>query len=146
MAAERYRSSVDRFRRATALLVILLLAQLTLVGSGFTCLPDAAAASGSEMASMPGMAGMVGSGAMSDMEGSRSTSADSEPATPSSDSCNFPWAPEGCALMVPCAPHAIATAPVWSEAQAAPDHAELAWEFDTPPSAIIAPDPPPPRA
>jgi SAM-dependent methyltransferase len=146
MAAERYRSVVDRFRRATALLVILLLVQLTLVGSGFTCLPDAAAASGSEMASMPGMTGMGGPGAMSDMNGSRSNTADSEPATPSSDSCNFPWAPQGCSLMVPCAPHAMATARVASEAQGAPQHAELAWELDTPPSAILPPDPPPPRA
>ena len=144
MTAERYRSIVDRIRRATALLVILLLAQLTLVGSGFTCLADPMAGGGNEMASMPGMEGMAGP--MSDMDGSRSNNTDPRPSTPSSDSCDFPWAPQGCALMVPCAPHAIATRPVGSEAPGAPGHAELAWQLDTPPSAVRTPDTPPPRA
>ena len=131
---------MHRLRRATALLVLLLLAQLTLVGSGFTCLPGAD--DEGEMASMAGMdmAGM-------DMGGSPSgTDHSHEPATPGSDSCNLPWAPNGCELMIPCSPHAIGTQGVANAAAAAPGHAELAWKLDTPPSAIIPPDPPPPRA
>src|SRR5688572_18474795 len=97
------------------------------------------------MASMPGMAGMDMAGM--DMGGSRSQNTHShQPAAPDSESCNLPWAPNGCELMIPCSPHAIKTQSVASAVAAAPDHAELAWELDTPPSAIIPPDPPPPRA
>jgi len=134
---------VHCFRRATALLVLLLLAQLTLVGSGFTCLPGADGEG--ETGSMPGMAGMDMAGM--DMGGSGSeTDHAHEPAAPGSKSCNLPWAPNGCELMIPCSPHAIRTQSVASAVTAAPDHAELAWELDTPTSAIIPPDPPPPRA
>jgi hypothetical protein len=139
-----YRSFVRQLRRATAFVVILLLAQLTLVGSGFTCMPGAGPGDG-KMASMPGMAGMDMAGM--DTGGSQSQADHShEPATPGSDSCNLPWAPNGCELMIPCSPHAIGTQGVANAAAAAPGHAELAWKLDTPPSAIIPPDPPPPRA
>jgi hypothetical protein len=138
---------VNRLRRATAFVVILLLAQLTLVGSGFTCVSDAGSTNERAMADMPGMAGMPGSRAMPDMGGSPSQGANaSEPAAPRSESCDLPWAPAGCALMIPCAPNAIPTLTVTSAAHGSPTHAEVVWELGAPPSTIITPDPPPPKA
>ena len=144
---QRYRSIVNRLRRATAFLVILLLGQLTLVGSGFTCVSKAGSAREGGMPDMPGMASMQGPRAMSDNGGSSSQSTDATaPATPGSESCNLPWAPGGCALMIPCAPNALPTLSVARMAQGSPSHVELDREFDALPSATIAPDPPPPKA
>ena len=138
---------MNRLRRATAFFVILLLAHLTLVGSGFTCVSDGGSAGEAAMDGMPGMASMQGSRAMSDMGGSPSQSADAtEPATPHSESCDLPWAPGGCALMIPCAPNALPTMSVARAADGSPSHAELEWELAALPSAVITPDPPPPKA
>ena len=137
---------MHRLRRATAFLVLLLLVQLTLVGSGFTCPSDGGTTSNSAMAGMPGMAGTTTSAAMSDMGSGQSHGGGADEPAPGSDSCNLPWAPGGCALMIPCAPHALATSIAVSAAPGSPSRTELAWELGTPPSAIITPDPPPPKA
>jgi hypothetical protein len=133
---------VDRLRRATAFTLTLLLIQLVLVGSGFTCVTDEGDA-GAAMADM-GMADMPG---MS-MDGP----VDADPGNPSSTSrhsdpepCNLPWAPNGCTLMIPCGPHAVTPqAQTIGESQPS-THADVAREIATPPSAIIALDTPPPR-
>lgn len=136
-----------RLRRVTAFFAILLLAQLTLVGSGFTCVSATGNAGDGAVADMPGMAGMQHSRAMPDMGGSPSRSGDaSQPATPKSESCNLPWAPAGCALMIPCAPNALPTVSVARAPDDSPSQVALDWESDALASAIITPDPPPPKA
>ena len=133
---------VTRLRRATAFALTLLLLQLVLVGSGFTCVTgakqSAVAMADMNMAGMPGMS----------MSGPMDAERDPSPGSPESDPapCNLPWAPAGCTLMIPCGPHAVtAQVPTIAGRQAA-SHADVTREMATPPSAIIALDTPPPRA
>lgn len=135
-----YRFQVQYLRRATGLLLLLLLAQLTLVGSGYTCTAAMASEAGSETGEMPGMPGMAG------MSGESAPPNGEAPATSPEDLCTFPWAPTGCALMVPCAPHALSAHVSASVAAAARHDAAPAWRAAIPPSPILTPDPPPPRA
>ena len=132
---------MNRLRRVTALGLSLLIVQLVLVGSGFTCVvgeenADAAMVQ-MGMGAMPPMPGMSGTGDQSPAPGSPS---------PSSDPCTLPWAPGGCTLMVPCAPHAMTARMQAIVARAHASHAGVAWEIAGPPSVIIALDTPPPRA
>ena len=138
---------MNRLRLGTALALTLLLVQLVLVGSGFTCVSgedDAHAA-------MVGMGNMV-MGDMPSMEGMPGADADADQApapdgpVPTSDPCTLPWAPSGCTLMIPCAPHALTT-DVQADAQRrATGNTVVALEIATPPSVVIALDTPPPRA
>ena len=141
----RYCWVVIRLRRATAFALTLLLLQLVLVGSGFTCVTGDAG-SGAAMADM-GMTDMMDMPGMSmsgpsDGEHDPSTSApESNPAP-----CSLPWAPAGCTLMIPCGPHAVAAQVQAIAGRQAASHADVMREMAAPPSAIIALDTPPPRA
>jgi hypothetical protein len=145
---------VNRIRRSTAFVLTLLLIQLMLVGSGFTCVTDEEDA-GAAMADrdMAGMAGMPGMAEMGAMAGVSANLPNVEPSGTSSDSpsrdsapCDLPWAPSGCTVMIPCGPHAVmAQVQAFAGRQVA-GHADVAREIATPPSAIIALDTPPPRA
>jgi hypothetical protein len=130
---------VIRLRRATALTLALLLIQLVLVGGGFSC-EDVEQAVGATTANvaMADMRGMAMDGAA---ESPSSNSRESDPAP-----CNLPWAPNGCTLMIPCAPHAVTAQvqPIYSVEPA--NQAVVALEIAAPLSAIIALDTPPPRA
>jgi len=122
-----------------------MLAQLTLVGSGYVCsgpmLPMTGAAT-NETVGMPNMAGMQGMATTAATEPGASGERETPPA---SDSCTLPWAPSGCTLMVPCAPNAMSTRRVLVIAEVAFEHSAPAWDAHTPPSPIFTPDPPPPR-
>ncbi len=134
---------MNRFRRATAFLLTLLLIQLVLVGSGFTCVESKADAGGAAMTDM-GMADMPGMsmGGPTDAEGSApSTSPESDSAP-----CNLPWAPTGCTVMIPCGPHAVTAQAQTIAGRQGATRADVTREISTPPSAIIALDTPPPRA
>lgn len=124
--------------RATALLLGLLFLQVILVGSGFTCIGT------TEMQ-------MTDSPEMLDMPEHQSHSAErhrssSESHERGSDGCSLPWAPAGCATMVPCAPHALTSHVQTMAAVPGASHTIVARETGTPPSVTIALDTPPPRA
>jgi hypothetical protein len=125
-------------RRATALTLALLLIQLVLVGGGFSCedVDDVGATTAN--VGMADMRGMTMDGAA---ENPSSESRESNPAP-----CNLPWAPNGCTLMIPCAPHAVTAQvqPIYGVEPA--NQAAVALEIAAPLSAIIALDTPPPRA
>ncbi len=129
-------------RRLTALLVSFLFAHLLWAGSGFACtMPGAGHATGAAMAGMemPGdMAGM-------DMGGMTARGQGEDPAHHHAP-CESPPTSEDCQTMTPCAPLALASA----EESLQPQHgvplsvAPLA--VLTPPSPVLAPESPPPRA
>ena len=138
-------------RRATAFVLTLLLIQLMLVGSGFTCVTGEEDA-GAAMADRD-MAGMSGMAEMAPMAGMSANLPNAEPSGTSSDSssresapCNLPWAPSGCTVMIPCGPHAVMAQAQAIAGRQVAGHADVAQEIATPPSAIIALDTPPPRA
>jgi len=141
---------VNRIRRATAFVLTLLLIQLMLVGSGFTCVPGEEVA-GAAMADTD-MAGMSGMAEMAPMAGMSANLPNGEPSGTSSDSsresapCDLPWAPSGCTVMIPCGPHAVMAQAQAIAGRQVAGHADVAQEIVTPPSAIIALDTPPPRA
>ena len=120
-------------RRIVALLVTLLFAHTMGVGSGFACVMPAMAD--------PSAAAMAGMD-MSGMAEQQSGDAPSKERAP----CDFPWAPDGCELMAPCGPLAIASlAQVPQPAAVVP---ALAGQRAVlmPPSMTRAPELPPPRA
>src|SRR5207244_12995989 len=89
----------------------------------------AAEAPSDDMADMPGMAAPE-----------RGSSTDEQKMP-----CKFPWAPDGCRPMTPCAPLALACADpvlVQPNVLAVPPERLIVL---TPPSAVRAPDCPPPR-
>ncbi|HWZ60908.1 MAG TPA: hypothetical protein VNW46_18125 [Gemmatimonadaceae bacterium] len=109
-------------RRWFATLATLFLLQLVFVESGYACAMPATGSSA--MASMPGM---------------------TMPAHESKGPCRFPWAPDGCQSMAPCAPaalavpgHALAVAPQLVAAVPV-------LIVRTPPSETAPPELPPPR-
>lgn len=135
-------------RRAVALFVSVFLLQLVLVEAGFACgMPASAAGHG---AADP-MAGMV-------MPGQATSNAAAVPAldspivaapAPEPSPCHFPWAPDGCRDMAPCAPAAMPAPPGVAVATPTPPvrHVRVhAGIVRTPPSVLTAPEPPPPRA
>ena len=134
--------NMRRARRITAVFVALLLANLTRVGSGFACVMPGPAqpltsdiamstteAPSDDMASMPGMAAPQ-HGSSTDQQN-----------TP----CKFPWAPDGCRLMTPCAPLALASLDVGVVLRSVLPPQPERLVVLTPPSAVRAPDRPPPR-
>lgn len=140
-----YRSVVHRLYRATACVLLVALAQLTLVGSGYVCgapMPSMNGAATGQMPDAPNMPGMQGMAATAATEPGATGESDTPPM---SDGCTLPWAPTGCTLMVPCAPNAISTHRVTAIADFAFEHSAPAWDVRTPPSPIFTPDPPPPR-
>lgn len=137
-------------RRVTALALALVLVQLVLVGSGFTCVTGEENSDSAmlDMGAM-GMGNMPPTAGMSAPR-AESAGADRAPAsetpTPSSDPCTLPWAPSGCALMIPCAPHAMTAHGQTIGDAPGPSLAVVVREIGAPPSVIIALDTPPPRA
>ena len=134
-----------RTRRITALFAVLLLANLIRVGSGFACvMPMSTDAMGS-MDDDAAATSNVAAGGMADMPGMAAPARDANPAHQDMP-CKFPWAPDGCQLMTPCAPIAMASFEVSIQlpnaAPLAPDQLVVL----TPPSAVRSPDLPPPRA
>src|SRR5436190_3672767 len=134
-----------RFRRVTAVFVSVFLANLTWVGSGYACV-------------MPPMAHTVGASAQSadvmtdDTAGMNMSQAapgmhqaarDSAP--PQNAPCRFPWAPDGCVSMAPCAPVAVASHALVLDAPNVTPLDASAMTVLTPPSELPAPDVPPPR-
>jgi hypothetical protein len=116
-----------RARRIVAALCALLVLELVFVGSGYACSrPDALAS-------------------MADM-GMAATPPTGQPVAPEHQApCRFPWAPEGCQSMVPCAPSAIAV-PSQRAADVPPLVATVPVLFVvTPPSVASPPELPPPR-
>lgn len=140
-------------RRAVALLVSVFLLQLVLVESGFACgLPSTAGGDGVAVPmagmAMPGMA-MPGQAVSDAPPSGAPDGAGATAPAPEPSPCHFPWAPDGCRDMAPCAPAAMPTPPV---GEAAPSSLPLlhgrvhAGIVRTPPSILTAPEPPPPRA
>ena len=116
--------------RVVGAILLLSMFCLVLLGSGFGC-AWASSASSASMAAM-GTAGMQHN---SPRPGDRAPSG-----------CQFPWAPDGCQTMAPCAPAALqsvtfALAASGSVPEAAPPFVVIA-----PRSLTRAPELPPPRA
>ena len=130
-----------RFRRLTALLTCIWMIHLVLVGSGFTCV----------MPAMDAMHGMtMGDVAQSAPGSERATMQDAldptEPSAPTERPCDLPWAPDGCQSMVPCAPAALAAAPDVVPTPRAVHAGVTGSVVLAPPSLLIPPELPPPRA
>jgi len=124
---------MSRFARATAMTLVVALLQLVLLESGYACLA---------------MPGSPGDGAMAGMSMPAQGDLATNPAHSGEGQapCEFPWAPNGCQTMAPCAPAAVTTvatqeAPYVSLGARPPMLAELA-----PSSPSRAPELPPPRA
>jgi hypothetical protein len=83
-----------RLLRPLCAILMVVLLQLLLVESGYACLATGAAAGDNTMAGMAMPA--PGSG----------NSAPAEHGSPAP--CRFPWAPNGCQTMAPCAPSVLA--------------------------------------
>jgi hypothetical protein len=135
---------MTRLRRAIALCMAFLLAQLLVAGSGYAC---------ALMGPMDGQGVHAAPGMMATPAGAADASCpDAMPSAPErghapdSSPCPLPWAPAGC-RGAPCAP---ATAPA-TAAQAVGDALRDATERPTLavlplPSVVRAPELPPPRA
>jgi hypothetical protein len=137
-------SIMRRSRSVIALLTNVLLIHVMWIGTGSACvMPDMMDSHHAPMTgmSMPGMD--MGGMNMSDMGAATDAPAPSDhDQTP----CRFPWAPDGCQSMTPCAPLAIgATQQVLREVSEPPVHV-AALRVLMPPSSGHAPEPPPPRA
>jgi hypothetical protein len=117
---------MHRRRRWFATLAALFLLQLVFVESGYACAMPT-------MGTTP-MAGMT----MPAHPGHEIPTDGHKP-------CRFPWAPDGCQSMAPCAPAALATASV--TLAAAPQLVAVvpALIVRTPPSETPPPELPPPR-
>lgn len=121
--------------RLAGICLSLILFQLVLVEGGFGCRatdPGGAAAVASTTMPMPGhSAGM-------DMTGG--SGRDGQPP------CRFPWAPDGCQSMAPCAPPALVSARiVLAQGALAPTNTPVL-TVHAPISPTRQPELPPPRA
>lgn len=136
-----------RSRSVIALLTNLLLIHVMWIGTGSACVMPDVVDSHHAMAGMnmpaADMAGMDMSGMdMSDMGAPTDAPSSEHDQTP----CRFPWAPEGCQNMTPCAPLAIGSAQqILREVGEPPVHVATLRVL-MPPSRGHAPEPPPPRA
>ena len=123
----------------------LSLANLAWVGSGFAC-DMTSPAGGVAMAGMD-MAGDIAGMDMSGMDMTATTETQSgEEPEPQHAPCDFPWAPEGCRSMAPCAPVALASIADPLRASDTIPVAVTALVVLTPPSNDLLPGLPPPRA
>ena len=116
--------------RLTGVFASMFLVAFVLVTSGFAC--DSVKV-GETMVGM----------SMGANHATSSNSPDSQaPAAP----CKFPWAPDGCQSMAPCAPAAVASATTSIYTVAAiPQSVAVATQI-APPSVANPPELPPPRA
>ena len=132
-----------RIRRVTALFLGLLLANLVWVGSGYACaMPAMEHSSAATAANADAMGAAMAGMDMSGMQAPTPHGAPKQHEPP----CRFPWAPDGCQSMTPCAPLAVAShAFVLDMPNGMPLHVgELT--MLTPPSELRRPELPPPRA
>lgn len=148
---------MPRLRRFTALIVSLFLGQLMLVEAGFACAAPASmqsmAMGDASMAGMPGMArGDAELAESGDAHGSNAhgssvhTAAAATPTDGPAPACDFPWAPNGCQSMVPCAPPTLGEAHAASLALPTVESEIARLDVLTPPSLLTPPELPPPRA
>lgn len=131
-------------RRMTALLVSLLLAHVTWVGSGFACRMPGMGNISDGMASMAGM-----DMSSTEMDGMGMAGTLEQPSgAPAHDheGCQLPWAPDGCQSMAPCAPLAMASLLQVLQVPGDVPAAVASQLVLTPPSQVRAPELPPPRA
>jgi hypothetical protein len=117
-----------RGRRIMAALSALLLLQLVLVESGYAC------------GRMDGA-----QGAMAGMSMPASVHVGAPVPVGQQPPCRFPWAPDGCQSMAPCAPATIVPASQALSDPATPTAAIPVLAVLMPPSATSPPDLPPPR-
>lgn len=133
--------------RVTALLVSLLLAQLTLVGTAAPCgvhdPSEHPGEPGGGPATHPVMTG-TGTGVQGAATGSGCSPCEA-PADHSAP-CDFPWSPGLCSTMLSCAVAMTAVAPVAPMPPAPGDAHGGAAGAVAPPNPTSAPELPPPRA
>ena len=122
-------------RRLTALVTMLVTLVLVLAESGFACSRDE-------------MAGMRASATVEDTVAANGMAGMPMPPTPvpHPKPCRFPWAPNGCRDMAPCAPAALAVAALMPIPAAPVPDALVTARVTVPPSVETPPEPPPPRA
>jgi hypothetical protein len=124
-----------RIARPIGFLLAFVLLQLVLVESGYACVTPMGGAT--QRADMAGMS--------MPQSADRSSSAPRE--QPEHESpCRFPWAPNGCQTMAPCAPSALAVASAVVTAIAPARNAPARLVMLAPPALNSAPELPPPRA
>lgn len=119
--------------RLTGLVSTISLVATFLVTSGFVC---GGANVDPHMGEMSGMADMAD---MADVD------TGNVPGTPPA-SCDFPWAPDACLSMAPCAPVAIVAQHVVLPDVSSPRLYVSSTLVLQPPSETLAPELPPPRA
>jgi hypothetical protein len=121
--------------RLAGLFTSLFLAAFVLVTSGFACI---APGSSQDMTTM----GMISAHADGQAAAQNVAPVQQAPATP----CKFPWAPDGCQSMVPCAPAALASsAAALNRGGSAPER--VASDVAVAPLSVTTPpELPPPRA
>jgi len=116
--------------RVVGATLLLSMCVLVLLGSGFGC-AWASSASSTSMAAM-GMAGMPQNA--------------SQPDDRAPSGCQFPWAPNGCQTMAPCAPAALLSVTFALPASGSIPEAAPPFVVIAPRSLTRAPELPPPRA
>ena len=124
---ERYLPHMPRRRPWSPTLAALFLLQLVFVGSGYVCAMPHAGDTGGQMA---GMAMHTDHHAPPDKQAP----------------CRFPWAPDGCQSMAPCAPAALTSPTQVLSPAPQPVTIVPALTVLTPPSQTSPPELPPPRA
>lgn len=131
-------------RRITGILASLLVAHTTWVGTGYTCsMPEM----GQRAEEVPSMAGMnMSSAEMAHMDMSSVIEQRSDAPMHDHESCELPWAPDGCQSMGPCASPALASLQQPVQAPASAPLQVASRLVLTPPSQVRAPELPPPRA
>ena len=119
-------------RRSAALVLSLLLVQLSLVGSKASCVAHG------DDTNMP----LTHAGMSNGDSGMDPAHAPSSPA----DDCTTPWAPSDCSMPVSCAAPLLPTGATGTLADVDPESDLWADLSVAAPAPLIPPDPPPPRA
>lgn len=137
-----------RLRRATALLVICLLAQLTLAGTGAQCgVLGSVAGRTAEPASAAHATMDMGSAARSDDAAASARDCSDCQAPPDRAPCGPPWSPSAsCAQMTSCTAPMVVVGPDCALEPSRGSAPVLAAEASLLPGPTSAPEPPPPRA
>lgn len=130
---------VRRISRLAALVLGVVLANASLAGSGYACMPSAGA-------SMR-MGGMTdGMPAASKHHAAPAGAASSHETAPDRAPCQLPMAPDVCANMAPCAPIALPSASIVTATVRPIVHRVTDLTIAMVPGDVRAPEPPPPRA
>jgi len=124
---------MSRFVRAAAVTLVVALLQLVLLESGYACLA---------MPAGPGDVAMAGMSMPAEGESPSNPTDAGEDQAP----CEFPWAPNGCETMAPCAPAAVTTVATQPAPDSRLEDGPLTLVELTPSSPSRAPELPPPRA